>query len=163
MKISLFKIGIIFTIIGIIWISIVFSQGNRISDEFLLESTGSHMINLDFLGKDIGYYKVFMPEFAGDKIFAQVLDGNGNVISEQSIQTKMSVGYFDYEKNGKYNLKITNISDNLVGVQIEFGDTNSQNMIPAGIMILVGTTMIIFASYVKLKNYKIAHPDENIS
>ena len=159
----MFKIGIIFTIVGIIWISIVFSQGERISDEFLLESTDSHMTNLDYSGKDIGYYKVFMPEFAGDKVFAQVLDVNGNVISEQSVHTKMSVGYFDYEKIGKYTLKITNISDKPINVEIEFGDTNSQNMIPAGIIVLVGTVMIICASYMKLKNYKIAHPDENIS
>ena len=119
-------------------------------------------MNLDFVGEDIGYYKVFMPEFAGDEIFAQVLDSSDNVISEQSIHTKMSVGYFDYEKAGKYTIKITNISENQINLQVEFGDTNSQNMIPAGVVILVGSVMIIVASYMRLKNYKIEHPDENI-
>jgi len=145
-----------------IWISIVFLQGGRISEEFPLESSNSFSMNLDFVGEDIGYYKVFMPEFAGDEIFAQVLDSSDNVISEQSIHTKMSVGYFDYEKAGKYTIKITNISENQINLQVEFGDTNSQNMIPAGVVILVGSVMIIVASYMRLKNYKIEHPDENI-
>ncbi len=145
-----------------IWISIVFLQGDRISDEFPLESSNSFSMNLGFVGDDIGYYKVFMPEFAGDEVFVQVLDSSDNVISEQSIHTKMSVGYFDYEKAGKYTIKITNISENQINLQVEFGDTNSQNMIPAGVVILVGSVMIIVASYMRLKNYKIEHPDENI-
>lgn len=156
------KIGIILSIAGMAWIAVVFLEGNRISEEFLLESTNSHSISHDFIGKDIGYYKVFMPEFAGDSMFAQILDAKGNVISEQSITTKMSVSYFDYEKSGKYTVKITNVGENLVDLQVELGSTNSQNMIPSGIMVLAGALLIIFASYVKLKNYKIAQPDENI-
>ena len=152
-----------FSVVGMIWISFVFLEGERITDEFVLESSNSHNLNMNFVGKDIGYYRVFMPEFDGDEIFALVLDTSGNVISEQSIHTKMSVGYFDYEKTGKYTVKITNISENSINLQVEFGDTNSQNMIPAGIIILIGSVMIISASYMKLKNYKIAQPDENIS
>ena len=163
LKISLFKIGIILSIVGIIWISIVFAQSNKITEELFLEPEKSHLLQLELVGEDIGYYTVFMPKFAGEEIFVQVLDINNNVISEQSIQTKMAVGYFDFVKNGKYSLKILNISDNSIDLQIEFGDTNSQNMIPAGIILLIGAIMIISASYMKLKNYRIAHPDENIS
>ena len=156
------KTGIILSIAGMAWIAVVFLEGNRISEEFLLEPTNSHSISHDFAGSDIGYYKVFMPKFAGYSMFVQILDSKGNVISEQSINTKMSVGYFDYEKSGKYTVKITNVGKNSIDLQVEFGDTNSQNMIPSGIMVLVGALLIIFASYVKLKNYKIAQPDENI-
>lgn len=151
------------SIVGIIWISIVFLQGDRISEEFLLEPSESYKLDMSFAGEDIGYYKVFMPNFAGDEVFVQVLDDVGNVISEQSIHTKMSVMYFDHEKIGKYSTKILNVSENPIIIQVEFGDTNSHEMIPAGILILIGVVVIILASYMKLKNYKIAQPDENIT
>lgn len=141
----------------------IFLEGDRISEEFMLESLNSHNIKLDFEGKDIGYYKIFMPEYSGEELFIQVLDNNKNIISEQSVNTKMSVGYFDYERSEKYTVKIVNISKNSINLQVEFGNTNSQNMIPSGIMIVVGAIMIMLASYLKLKNYKIEHPDENIS
>ena len=46
---------------------------------------------------------------------------------------------------------------------MEFGDTNSQEMIPAGILILVGAVTLVVMSFLKIKNYKMAQPDENIS
>ena len=163
MKISLIKIGITLCIIGIIWTTIVFLEGDRILEEFMLEPSNSHNIKLDFEGKDIGYYKTFMPEYSGEELFIQVFDNNKNIISEQSVHTKMSVGYFDFENTGKYSVNIVNISKNSINLQVEFGNTNSQNMIPSGIMIVVGALMIMLASYLKLNNYKIEHPDENIS
>src|SRR3989338_6297033 len=104
-----------------------------------------------------------MPEFSGEQIFVQILDKNQNIISEESVQTKMSVGYFDFEKSGIYTIKITNPSENQINLQVEFGDANSENMISPGVMILVGAIMIIASSYMKLKNYNIEQPDENIS
>ena len=146
-----------------IWISFVFLQGDKISEGIVLKSTNSHDIELNFNGKGIGYYKIIMPEFAGDQIFVQILDRNQNIISEEIIQTKMSVGYFDFEKSGIYTIKITNPSENQINLQVEFGDANSENMIYSGVMILVGAVMIIASSYMKLKNYNIEQPDENIS
>ena len=163
LKISLFKIGLVISVIGMIWISFVFLQGDRISEEVVLKSTNSHDIELNFNGKGIGYYKVFMPEFTGNQVFVQILDKNQNIISEEIIQTKMSVGYFDFEKSGIYTAKITNPSENQINLQVELGDASSDTMIPPGVMILVGEVMIIVSSYMKLKNYSIEQPDENIS
>ena len=163
MRLSLFKIGIIISVIGIVWISFVFLEGDKITEEFQLKPSNSHNMKMEFVGEDIGYYKVFMYEFGGEEMFVQILDKNGNIISEQSIQTKMSVGYFAFDKNGQYSIKISNISENAVDLQVEFGNTNSQNMIAPGIMVLAGAVMIILASYIRLKNYRIAQPDENIS
>ncbi len=157
------KIGIILSVAGMIWISVIFSEGNRVTEEFLLDPSKSYSIKSDFIGKDIGYYKIFMPEYSGQEIFVQVLDNNQNIISEQSVHTKMSVGYFDFEKSGKYTVNISNISKNHIDLQVEFGNTNSKNMVLSGILILVGAILIIFTSFMKLKNYKIEHPDENIS
>ena len=146
-----------------IWISAVFLEGQRISDVFLLEESDSHNIKTELQGKDIGYYKIFANEFAGEKIFVQILDVNSNVIEEQVIQTKMSVGYFEIQKNGQYHARVTNISDNPLNIEMEFGETRSQDMIPAGALLLVGSVMIMIAAYMKMRNYKIAQPDENIS
>ena len=149
------------SVIGMIWISFVFLQGDRIAEEIVLKSSNSHDMELNSNGKGVGYYKVFMPEFVRDKVFVQILDKNQNIISEENVHTKMAVGYFDFE-SGTYTAKITNPTENQINLQVEFGDASSVTMIPPGVMILVGAVMIIISSYMKLKNYSIEQPDENI-
>ncbi len=163
MKISSFKIGLILVIIGIIWTAFIFDETEKRYDSILLKQSNSFEIKSEFSGSDIGYYKLYMPEFEREEVFVQVLDIRENVIAEQMVQTKMSVGYFDFNEEGEYTLKITNISKNLIDIQIEFGNTNSQKMLPSGIMVLVGALVMMVMSYVKIKNYKIEQPEENIS
>jgi len=146
-----------------IWISVEFLEGEKSIEQFTLEPFDSHSLNLDFKGEGIGYYKIFMPEYLGYEIFVQILDNGKNIISEQTVHTKMSVGYFEFEKSGEYSIKISNIYKEGINFQVEFGETNSQEMVLPGIMVLVGAIMIIVTSFLKLKNYKIEQPDENIS
>lgn len=150
-------------IVGIIWISFIFVETEKNYDEILLKQSNSFELELEFIGADIGFYKVYMPNFTGEEVFVQILDTQDNIIQEERIQTKMSVGYFDFNDNGTYTVKVTNISKNSIDMQVEFGNTNSQEMIPGGVLILVGAVAIIVMSYLKLKNYKMAQPDENIS
>ena len=163
MRTSPFKIGLVLVIVGIIWISVLSVETEKAHDSILLKKSSFFELKSELLGVDIGYYKVFIPEFVGEEVFVQILDPKNNVIQEEKIQTKMSVGYFDFSKNGTYTIKITNISKNQIDVQIEFGNTNSQEMIPAGILIVAGSVIIMIMSYLKIKNYKIEQPDENIS
>ena len=163
MKVSPFKISLVLVIVGMLWVSLVFNETEKVYDSILLKQSNSIEVKSEFLGVDIGYYKLYMPEFVGEEVFVQVLDDSDNVIEEQKVQTKMSVGYFDFNKNGIYTIKITNISENQINLQIEFGNTNSQKMIPAGITILVGALGMMIASYMKIKNYNIEQPEENIS
>ncbi len=163
MKVSLFKIGLTLIIVGIIWISIIFAYIEKNNDVIILKQSSSFETKSQFTGTDIGFYKVYIPEFSGEEIFAQILDVKDNVIQEQIIQTKMSVGYFDFEGDGEYTIKVTNLAKNQVNLEMEFGNTNSKEMIPAGMMILVGSISMIIMSYLKIKNYKMAQPDENIS
>ena len=149
------------SVIGMIWISFVFLQGDKISEEIVLKSSNSYDVELNFNGKGVGYYQVFMPEFSRDKVFVQILDKNQNIISEENVHTKMAVGYFDFE-SGTYTVKITNPTENQIDLQVELGDASSDTMIPPGVMILVGAVMIIVSSYMKLKNYSIEQPDKNI-
>ena len=163
MKISPFKIGLILVIVGIIWTGLIFDETEKKYDSILLEQSNSFEVKSEFFGSDIGYYKLYMPEFGGEEIFVQILDTNENVIEEQMVQTKMSVGYFYFNENGEHIVKITNIAKNPIDIQIEFGNTNSQKMLPSGIMVLAGALLMMIMSYMKIKNYKIEQPEENIS
>ena len=163
MKISLLKVGLGLVIIGMIWISFIFIEAEKNEDSIILEQTNSFELESEFVGEGIGFYKVYMPEFGGEEVFVQILDAQDNIIREEKIQTKMSVGYFDFYEDDTFTIKVTNISENPINLQIEFGNTNSHEMIPAGILILVGTLVMITMSYFKIKNYKIEHPEENIS
>ena len=163
MRISPFKIGLVLVIVGMIWISVIFVETEKIQGSILLKESNSFELKSEFLGTGIGFYKVFMPKFTGEEVFVQILDPKNNVIQEEGIQTKLSVGYFDFNENGIHTVKITNISKKQIDLQIEFGNTNSQEMTPAGILILVGAITIIVMSYLKIKNYNIEQPDENIS
>jgi hypothetical protein len=163
MRVSPFKIGLVLVAIGMIWVSLVFDETEKMYDSSILKQSSSFETNLEFSGVDIGYYKLYMPEFSGEKVFVQILDPKENVIQEQIVQTKMSVGYFDFNENGGYTIKITNIAKNSIDTQIEFGNTNSQKMLPSGILILVGAIVMMIMSYMKIKNYSIEQPEENIS
>lgn len=163
MKISPFKLGLVLVIVGMVWTAFIFDETEKKYDSIVLKESNSFEVKSQFFGIDIGYYKLYMPEFAGEEIFVQILDPKENVIAEQRVQTKMSVAYFDFNEDGEYTLKITNIAKNQIDVQIEFGNTNSQKMLPSGIMVLVGALIMMIMSYMKIKNYNIEQPEENIS
>ena len=158
----MFKVGIGLTILGMIWLSVIFDEGDKILDSFSLKSSESTKIEMNFEGKDIGYYKIFMPQFSGEGVFVQILDQNQNVISDEIVETKMSVGYFDFE-GGTHVVKITNLSNDQINLEVEFGDTNGREMIMPGIVTLAGGLMIVISLYIKLRDYRIEQPDENIS
>ena len=161
MRVSPFRLALGVTVLGIIWISLVFAEAEKTQDTILLRQSDSFGTELEFTGTGIGFYRIHMPEFSGEEIFVQIRDGKSNVIGEERVQTRMSVGYFDY--NGTYAIKVTNLSENQISMQVEFGSTNSQRMVLPGILILVGVVTTVAISYFRLKNYKMAHPDENIS
>ena len=163
MKISPFKLGLVLVIVGMVWTAFIFDETEKKYDSIVLKESNSFEVKSEFSGIDIGYYKLYMPEFAGEEIFIQILDPKDNVIAEQMVQTKMSVAYFDFNEDGEHIIKITNIAKNQINVQIEFGNTNSQKMFPSGIMVLVGALMMMIMSYMKIKNYNIEQPEENIS
>ncbi len=163
MKVSTFKLGLALVIVGIVWTSFIFDETEKKHDSILLKQSNSFEVKSKFSGIDIGYYKLYMPEFAGEEIFVQILDTKENVIAEQIVQTKLSVGYFDFDENGEHILKITNVAKNQIYVQIEFGNTNSQKMLLSGIIVLVGALIMMIMAYIKIKNYNIEQPEENIS
>jgi hypothetical protein len=163
MKISAFKVGLVLVIIGMVWVSGVFNETEKNHDSTLLKESNTIESKLEFTESGIGYYKIYMPEFSDENVFVQILDKNLNVIQEQKVNTKFSVAYFDFNKDGIYTIKVSNISEKSINLQIEFGDTHSQKMVAPGIMILLGSLIMMLISYLKIKNYNIEQPDENIS
>jgi len=162
MKISPFKIGIALVIVGIVWTAFIFDETEKKYDSVILKQSSSFEAKVEFSNVGIGYFKLYMPEFSGEEVFVQILDTKENVIQEEMIQTRMSVGYFDFNEDGKYTIKITNIAKNPINLQIEFGSTNSHKMYTSGILLFVGVVIIMIISYMKIKNYKIEQPEENI-
>ena len=148
-KISLFKIGLILTVIGIVWIGVVFLQAEKNYEIFRLKDSQSLVSNMDLVGAGIGFYKTMMPDFAGESIFLQILDPNGNVIADKQIETKMAVNYFDFLNSGAYTLKATNLSDHEIIIEIEFGNTNYLEIRYPGIILFIGIILIIISAFMK--------------
>ena len=127
-----------------------------------LKQTESDKISLYFEAGDIGYHKVKIPEFDGQGFFYRIVDDNYDTISKGLIQTKMSIRYFDVKESGMYTMILSNTAKEKMNYQVEIGSTDRMNIsIPTGVM-FVGGLLLLFTSYIKLKNYRIEQPDENI-
>ena len=48
-------------------------------------------------------------------------------------------------------------------IEVEFGNTNVSQIRNPGIVLFLGFVLMVISGYRKLKNYKIAQPDEKIS
>ncbi len=162
MKLFLFKIGLILTILGIILSAYTFSENHKISQSFSLDTTQTKTLDVDLIGEDIGFYKISLPSL-GDSVFVQIQNSKENVITDKKIETKSAVNYFDFKDSDIYTIKVTNLSENSLIVDVEFGQTNVSEMKYSGIVVLVGIILMIFSSYNYLKNHKIAQPEENSS
>ena len=161
--VPLLRIGSVLVLAGGIWLAAAFGEGQKVTGGDVLERGGSFEVGLEFAGDGIGFYRIEMPGFDGRQtVFVQVLDPGGNVVGEKMVQTRMSVEYFDYGGDGTYAIRITNVSDGAAGVQAELGDTNSDGMLLPGIVTLAGSLTLIATSYFWLRDYSMAHPDENI-
>ena len=162
MRLTLFKISILLIIIGASGTGVVFSEAERVAEIMLLKQNESDDISMFFEANDIGYHKVTIPEFEGQGVFYRIVDENYDTISKGIVETKMSIRYFDVKETGVYTMVMTNLAQEKMNYEVEIGRTNAIIIsMPAGVM-FVGGLLLLFASYMKLKNYRIAQPDENI-
>ena len=162
MRLSIFKISILLIIIGASGTGIIFSEADRTSELISLKQTESDQISMFFEENDIGYFTITNPEFQGQGVYYRIVDENYDTISKGIAETKMSIRYFDVKESGIYTIVLTNLAQEKMNYEIEIGSTNALIIsIPAGVM-FVGGLLLLFSSYMKLKNYRIAQPDENI-
>ena len=140
---------------------IITINSHNMTENFVLNIAQTGAIDINLKG-NLGFYKVALPEL-GDSVFVQILDPNENIISDKKLETKLAINYFDINQNGIYTLKITNIADNYLPIQIQIGQINTEELQYPGIVIISGILLLIITGFMKLKNYKIAQPDEKIS
>ena len=162
-RLSLFKIGLILSIVGAVWIGVVFLKGEKVFESYDLNPSQTITLDVQLQNSGVGFYRTLIPDFARDVLFIQILDSNGNILADKRIETKMAVNYFDFEYDGKYILKAMNLSDDSKIVEIEFGDTNSTEMRIPGISLGIGLVLIIISAFRRLQNYRTAQPEEKIS
>ena len=162
MRLSLFKISILLVIIGASGTGIIFSESDKIQQVMTLNQTEFNEVSLFFEAEDIAYYKITIPEFEGQGVFYRIVDEDQNTISKGISETKMSIRYFDVKESGIHTIIITNLSQEKMNYEIEIGSTDAKKIAtPAGIM-FVGGLLLLFTSFMKLKNYRTEQPDENI-
>ena len=162
MRLSLFKISILLVIIGASGTGIIFSESDKIQQVMTLKQTEFNEVSLFFEAEDIAYYKITIPEFEGQGVFYRIVDEDQNTISKGISETKMSIRYFDVKESGVHTMIVTNLSQDSMKYEIEIGSTDANKIIiPAGIM-FVGGLLLLFTSFMKLKNYRTEQPDENI-
>lgn len=162
-KYSLFKIGLVLVVVGSIWIWITFSGSEKISYTIRLDPKEIFTQSLDLTKKGYGYYTILMPDYSSQKVSVQIFNPHGDIISDKEISTKMSVNYFEFDYGGKYSLKITNLSEKSVSVDLDFGNLREPELKIPMIISFSGMGLIIFSAYRRLSNHRTAHPEENIS
>jgi len=158
----MFKISILLIVIGASGTGIIFSEADKSSQIMSLKQTESDEISMFFEENDIGYFRITIIEFQGQGVFFRIVDENYDTVSKGIAETKMSIRYFDVRESGVYTMVLTNLAQEKMNYEVEIGSTNAVMIsIPAGVM-FVGGLLLLFTSYLKLKNYRIAQPDENI-
>ena len=162
MRLSMFKISILLIVIGASGAGVIFSEANSSLQLMSLKQIESDEISMYFEENDIGYYRITISEFQGEGVFFRIVDENYDTISKGIAETKMSIRYFDVKESGIYTMVLTNLAQEKMNYEVEIGSTNALMIsMPAGVM-FVGGLLLLFTSYMKLKNYRIAQPDENI-
>ena len=162
MRLTLFKISILLIIIGASGTGIIFSEAERTLQSMLLKEIESDEISQYFEAGDIAYHKISIPEFEGQGVFYRIVNEDYDTISKGIAETKMSIRYFDVKESGAYTIILTNLAQEKMNYEVEIGSTNAIMIsMPAGVM-FIGGLLLLFTSYMKLKNYRTEQPDENI-
>jgi hypothetical protein len=162
-KFSPFRIGLSLMIIGSIWVALAFSTAEKTSQDLSISTKESVNIDLDLKDRGLGFYKITIPNYSKETVLVKVLDPQGNMIDLKRIETKLSINYFEFSYTGKYTLEITNLAENPIQINAEFGNTKSTEFTFPSFIALVGACLIVWSGYKRLRNYSTAHPEENKS
>jgi hypothetical protein len=158
---SIFKIGLFLVLMGSIVTGVAFSGTIKDSKNVTLDRLDSTRISVDLNGNGLGFYVISTNSY-NNVLLAKILDSHGNYIDMKRITNKITVNYFQFDKTGKYTLEITNFADKPVDLTTQIGDTGFQDFVVSAIIVLLGTILLMFAGYRKLKAYITAQPDEKI-
>ena len=155
---SSFKNGIIIISIGIVWMWLIFSDGINESELISINPQKNKTFDLPLTGQGIAFYEIHIKNYQQNPLFVQVLDPKGNIIAEQKIHTILSENYFDFSNKGNYVIRITNFSEKNIEFSIRYGDTKLEQLLIPEVVTFVGSTIMVFAIFRRMKYYSIAQP-----
>ncbi|MDX1372351.1 MAG: hypothetical protein R3321_07765 [Nitrososphaeraceae archaeon] len=155
---SLLIIGIALIIIGLTWIWVVFYSETKPSEVISLYPEESTSFNLYLTNQGLAYYKISIINYDLQILFIQIIEPKNNVIAEQKIHTKMSVNFFEYDIDGNYVIRITNVSEKNTEFLVEFGDSKSEELVLPLIPSIIGSFIVIYIAYRKMMTYSMEHP-----
>jgi len=155
---SSFKNGIIIISIGIVWMWLIFSDGINESELISINPQKSKTFDLLLTGQGIAFYEIHIKNYQQNPLFVQVLDSKGNIIAEQKVHTILSENFFDFSNKGNYVIRITNFSEKNIEFSIRYGDTKLEQLLIPEIITFVGSNILIYAVFRRMKYYSIAQP-----
>ena len=157
-NISSFKNGIIIVSIGVVWMWLIFSDGINESELISINPQKSKTFDIALTGQGIAFYEINIKNYQQNPLFVQVLDQKGNIIAEQKIHTILSENFFNFNNKGNYVIIITNFSEKNIEFSIRYGDTKLEELLIPEIVTFVGSNILIYATFRRMKYYSIAQP-----
>ena len=138
--------------------SLIFSDGIYESDPMLINPQKSESFDIPLSGNGIAFYEINIINYQQNPLFVQILEPKGNIIAEQKIHTILSENYFDFNSNGNYVIRVTNISEQPVEFSIRYGDTKLEELLIPEIVTFIGSSILIYAIFRRMKHYSMAQP-----
>ena len=157
-NLSSFRNGTIILVIGVVWMTLVFSDGIYDSELIHLNPQKSTTFEISLNGQGIAFYEINIRNYQQTPLFVQILDPKQNIIAEQKIHTILSENFFDFNTNGNYIIRITNISEKNIEFSIKYGDTKIEELRIPELITFIGSSILIYGIFRKMKNYSIAQP-----
>ena len=142
---------------------LIFGDGILQSEIISITPQKSETFNIFLTGEGIAFYEININNYQQTPLFVQILEPKGNIIAEQKIHTILSENYFNFNDNGNYVIRVTNISDQIIDFSIRYGDTKLQELLIPEIITFIGSSILIYAIFRKMKSYSIAQPKDTIS
>ncbi len=137
---------------------LIFSDGIIESELISINPQKSKSFDLPLTGQGIAFYEIHIKNYQQNPLFVQIFDPKGNIIAEQKVHTILSENYFDFSNKGNYVIRISNFSEENIEFSLRYGDTKLEELLIPEIITFVGSTIMIFAIFRRMKNYSIAQP-----
>ena len=138
--------------------SLIFSDGIQESDLISINPQNSKTFDISLSGQGIAFYEININNYQQNPLFVQILEPKDNIIAEQKIHTILSENFFNFNSDGNYVIRVTNISEQNIDFSIRYGDTKLEELLIPEILTFIGSSILIYTIFLRMKNYSIAHP-----
>ena len=138
--------------------SLIFSDGIQESDLISINPQNSKTFDISLSGQGIAFYEININNYQQNPLFVQILEPKDNIIAEQKIHTILSENFFNFNSDGNYVIRVTNISEQNIDFSIRYGDTKLEELLIPEILTFIGSSILIYTIFLRMKNYSIAQP-----